>query len=140
MDRMIFVSDDETSTCYVENKLSAPQGGVRKKVKLLYPLQCHNAATARKARGGKAGVTVRPWLPQAGPWADYTKGQPQPACALPRGCRGHGCCCKARFNHSAPEEDSWQVAEGHSCWSISHSRPCSRTHQVSQDLAKCREL
>lgn len=55
MDRMIFVSDDETSTCYVENKLSAPQGGVRKKVKLLYPLQCHNAATARKARGGGWG-------------------------------------------------------------------------------------
>lgn len=55
MDRMIFVSDDETSTCYVENKLSAPQGGVRKELKLLYPLQCHNAATTRKARGGAWG-------------------------------------------------------------------------------------
>lgn len=55
MDRMICVSDDETSTCYVENKLSAPQGGVRKKVELLYPLQCHNAAAARKARGGAWG-------------------------------------------------------------------------------------
>lgn len=51
MDRMIFVSDDETSTCYVENKFSAPQGGVRKKVKLLYPLQCPQCCRSKKGPG-----------------------------------------------------------------------------------------
>lgn len=129
MDRMIFVSDDETSTCYVENKLSAPKVESERRSSFFTLFSAHNAAAARKARGGagEAGVTVRPWLPQAGPLVDDTKGQPQPACALPRRCRGHGCCCcKARFNHSAPE-DSWRVVEGHLCQSISH-RPCSRTH------------
>lgn len=45
------MSDDETSTRYVENKLSAPQGGVRKEVKLLYPLQCHKMLPQQEGLG-----------------------------------------------------------------------------------------
>lgn len=77
-----FSDSGETAMCYVEKKLSLPhQVGVRKRLKLLYPLQCHKycqskkvfsvcwpetSAQAQMGRKGRVLVRGPQWKSQAG--------------------------------------------------------------------------
>lgn len=120
MDRMVFLSDDETSMCYVEKALCPPRWSQKEGQASLpssVPQCCHSKKGPGWGWGSRGDLQVLAF--PGWPLVDYTKGQPQPACTLPGRCTGHGCCCKAQFNHSAPE-DSWRVVEGHSFWRISH--------------------
>lgn len=102
--------------CYVENKLSAPppKMKVRKKAQASLPSSvpkyCHSKTSPGRAgwRGREgmekpadlraSSLTSPAWLV---PCLTTLKGRSQLACALPGRCRGRGCGCKVRTNHSA---------------------------------------